>query len=77
MLSFAQPLPWPAPLVIAYDAPFASDLAGLYRVEEDGAWYAYTQFENTDARRAFPCFDEPGFKTPYDVTIAAPADRRC
>jgi cytosol alanyl aminopeptidase len=55
-----------------YDAPFADDLAGLYRVKEGDAYYAYTQFESTDARRAFPCFDEPGFKTPYDVTIAAP-----
>ena len=60
-------------LEIAYDAPFAADLAGLYRVQDGGAWYAYTQFEATDARRAFPCFDEPGFKTAYDVTIAAPA----
>ena len=73
VLSFAQPLPpGEAQLVLAYDAPFASDLAGLYRVQDGGAWYAYTQFESTDARRAFPCFDEPGFKTAYDVTIAAP-----
>src|ERR1019366_4228618 len=62
----------PATIELAYDAPFAGDLAGLYRVEEQGRWYAYTQFESTDARRAFPCFDEPGFKTPYDVTITAP-----
>jgi cytosol alanyl aminopeptidase len=74
VLGFARPLPaGPAVIEIEYDAPFADDLAGLYRVEEQGRWYAYTQFESTDARRAFPCFDEPGFKTPYDVTITAPA----
>jgi alanyl aminopeptidase len=73
VLTFSQPLSaGTAVIEIAYDAPFAADLAGLYRVQEGGAWYAYTQFESTDARRAFPCFDEPGFKTPYDVTIAAP-----
>ncbi|HEY6459917.1 MAG TPA: M1 family metallopeptidase [Polyangiaceae bacterium] len=74
VLTFAQPLPAGTALLdIDYDAPFAGDLAGLYRVQENGAWYAFTQFESTDARRAFPCFDEPGFKTAYDVTIAAPA----
>ena len=74
VLTFARPLPaGPAVVEIAYDAPFATDLAGLYRVEEQGRWYAYTQFESTDARRAFPCFDEPGFKTPFDVTITAPS----
>ena len=74
VLSVPRPLPaGPAVVEIAYDAPFASDLAGLYRVQEQGRWYAYTQFESTDARRAFPSFDEPGFKTPYDVTITAPA----
>jgi cytosol alanyl aminopeptidase len=77
VLTFPTPLPaGPAIVEIAYDAPFASDLAGLYRVQEQGRWYAYTQFESTDARRAFPCFDEPGFKTPYDVTISAPAGMR-
>jgi len=74
VLSFAQPLAaGEAELEIAYDAPFAPDLAGLYRVEEGGRKYAYTQFEVANARRAFPCFDEPGDKTPYDVTITAPS----
>jgi alanyl aminopeptidase len=75
VLAFARPLPaGAADVEIDYDAPFAPDLAGLYRVEEAGRMYAYTQFEVADARRAFPCFDEPGFKTPYDVTIIAPAE---
>ena len=73
VLSFAHLLPaGAAELEITYDAPFAPDLAGLYRVEEGGRMYAYTQFEVAHARRAFPCFDEPNHKTPYDVTITAP-----
>src|SRR5258708_4134828 len=73
VLTFPRTLPaGPAAIEIDYDAPFAADLAGLYKVEEDGRSYAYTQFEAVDARRAFPCFDEPGFKTAYDVSITAP-----
>jgi aminopeptidase N len=73
VLTFARQLPaGPALIEIEYDAPFAPDLAGLYRVEENGRHYAFTQFETTDARRAMPCFDEPAFKTAYDVEITSP-----
>ena len=51
----------------------ARDERGLYRQEENGDWYIFTQFEATDARRAFPCFDEPGFKIPWQVTLEVPA----
>ena len=46
---------------------------GLYAVAEGGAWYAYTFFEPIDARRAFPCFDEPSAKIPWTLTLVVPA----
>jgi aminopeptidase N len=74
-LRFSAPLPAGlVRLVIDYDAPFASDLSGLYRVRERDLDYAFTQFEPTDARRAFPCFDEPGYKTPFDLVLVTPPE---
>src|SRR6266498_815592 len=75
VLAFDRPIaPGPAQIEIDYDGPFADGLRGLYRVQEGGRWYAFTQFEPTDARRAFPCFDEPGWKTPFTVAISVPSD---
>ena len=77
VLTFDPPLaPGRTTLSIAYSAPFDSELSGLYRVADGGNWYAFTQFEATDARRAFPCFDEPGFKVPFDVTVTVPKGMR-
>ena len=36
--------------------------------------YVVTHFEPIAARRTFPCFDEPGFKVPWQLTINAPAE---
>ena len=33
----------------------------------------YTQFENSDARRFIPSWDEPGFKTPFTLDVTVPA----
>ena len=47
---------------------------GLFRQREADDWYVVSQFEDTDARRAFPCFDEPQWKTPWQLTVDAPPD---
>ncbi|MFO0684552.1 MAG: M1 family aminopeptidase [Sandaracinus sp.] len=59
-------------LRIRYTAHFDEALEGLYRVDVGEDHYAFTQFESIAARKAFPCFDEPRFKTPFDVTLVAP-----
>lgn len=59
-------------LKVSYEAPYNKSLEGLYKVSEGGRNYAFTQFEAIDARRAFPGFDEPRFKVPFDVTLAIP-----
>ena len=60
---------------ISYTAYLTDKLKGFYRsVYKDPAtgetdYLAITQFQATDARRAFPCFDEPAIKAKYDVSL--------
>ena len=54
-------------LEIAYEAPFGAGLAGLYKVEEGGRSYAFTQFEAIDARRTVPLDRDPG--APWPSTL--------
>jgi alanyl aminopeptidase len=61
-----------ATLDIEYDADFAEGLNGLYRVNDKGHFYAFTQFEPVGARLAFPCFDEPGAKVPFEMVVTVP-----
>ncbi len=62
--------PGRATLRIAYRGqldPIETD--GLFRQQDNGNWYAFSQFESTYARRAFPCFDEPSYRVPWQLTL--------
>ncbi|MBB6250479.1 M1 family metallopeptidase [Nitrospirillum iridis] len=73
-VDFPRPLaPQTLTLRISYTAPFDGSLDGLYRISESGRNYAFSQFEAISARQAWPCFDEPRFKTPYDITLTVKA----
>ena len=73
-LTFPRPLP-PGTLRLSLDfrGEILARLRGFYRSTKDGARYAATQFEAADARRAFPCFDEPAFKARFALTLDIPA----
>ena len=56
-------------LEIEYTGILNGQLRGFYLSKTATRSYAVTQFEPTDARRAFPSFDEPAFKATFDVTL--------
>jgi aminopeptidase N/puromycin-sensitive aminopeptidase len=58
-----------ATLSIAYTGILNDKLRGFYLSKTARRNYAVTQFESTDARRAFPSFDEPAFKAAYDISL--------
>jgi alanyl aminopeptidase len=63
--------PWT--LILEYSGRVESkDTEGVFRQKDGADWYAFSHFEAIYARRAFPCFDEPSFKTPWQLTIHAP-----
>ena len=67
--------PGRAVVTLRYSGPLDPvSTRGLFRQEEGGNWYVVSQFEAISARRAVPCFDEPGYKTPWRVAIDAPAE---
>jgi aminopeptidase N len=70
---FDQELPaGPLTLAIDYSGILNSKLRGFYLSKTATQRLAVTQFESTDARRAFPSFDEPAFKATFSVTLVAP-----
>jgi aminopeptidase N len=90
-ISFEQELPVSkkASIAIEFKAIMNNEMAGFYRskykptvtpaksVPRDDEWHYMfsTQFESCDARRAFPCFDEPNLKATFDFEIEIPEDQ--
>ena len=67
---------------MAFAGVLNDNMAGFYRSSfkaADGSttYMATTQMEPTDARRAFPCFDEPALKAKFTVTLIADEKMTC
>jgi aminopeptidase N/puromycin-sensitive aminopeptidase len=62
-----------ATIKVRYTGILNNELRGFYLSKTARRNYAVTQFEATDARRAFPCFDEPAFKASYDISLVIDA----
>ncbi|KAF9907526.1 Aminopeptidase 2 mitochondrial [Linnemannia zychae] len=66
-------------LHIVFKGVLNESMNGFYRssFKDDAGkthYIATTQFEATDARKAFPCWDEPAIKATFDVTLRVPSD---
>ena len=73
-LRFAAPIaPGTYTLDLAFHNRYNVRAISLYKVMTGGRSYLFTQFEDTEAREAFPCWDEPEFKIPWRMTLRVPA----
>ncbi|KAK4185428.1 putative aminopeptidase [Podospora australis] len=90
-ITFPEELPVSskATLSIEFTGQLNHDMAGFYRSQykpvvppaasvphdDEFHYMLSTQFESCDARRAFPCFDEPNLKSTFDFAIEIPEDQ--
>lgn len=62
-----------AKLHVQYTGRISSrDNHGIFKGKDHDQWYVASQFESIFARLAFPCFDEPSFKVPWQLTLQVP-----
>jgi puromycin-sensitive aminopeptidase len=81
-IAFSEPLAsGTGVLSLEFAGTLNDKLKGFYRSKYTSAdgqeerYAAVTQFEPTDARRAFPCWDEPALKATFDITLVVPSNR--
>ena len=77
-ITTASPLPTgQVTLHIAYTGEVSRSLTdGAFQQQSGSDWYVFTKFEPVTARRVFPCFDEPSFKVPWQLTLHVPKNLR-
>src|SRR5262249_15539267 len=61
-----------AVLKLEFSGKLGETSDALYREPTASGWGIYSEFEPIGARRAFPCFDEPSFKIPWELTLVVP-----
>ena len=68
----------PIHIRVRYRGQINDKMAGFYRsayrIGESEHWIAVTQFQESDARRAFPCADHPLYKATFDVALTIDAN---
>jgi len=68
--------PGPATLHATFQGEISrKDQQGIFQMKDGDRWYLYSQFEAIYARRAFPCFDEPNYKVPWQLTLHIKKDQ--
>ncbi|MEE8580408.1 MAG: M1 family aminopeptidase [Myxococcota bacterium] len=69
-IQFDQPIPaGPARLELHFAGKLRKDLCGLYGASVGERQYAFSQLEAAEARKFFPCFDEPAMKARFRLTV--------
>ena len=80
-LVFGEPIPEGECLLkMEFTGELNDKMKGFYRSKyftatREERFAGVTQFEATDARRCFPCWDEPAIKSTFDITLIVPKDR--
>jgi puromycin-sensitive aminopeptidase len=73
-VEFDKPVPAGAAVLrLGFAGKLRKDLCGLYGVSVGDRRYAFTQLEAADARKFFPCFDEPAMKARFTISVTTSA----